>query len=61
MSEFKEKDDLIQKLLEKAGLGFKKGMSKKAREALDSERQMLVLRTNWNNMSVKELKKILNS
>ena len=59
MSEFKEKNDLIQEFLKREGLDFKKGMSRKEREAFNVERQSLVLRVGLNQMSVKELKHFL--
>lgn len=59
MSEFKEKSNLINELLSKSDLNFEPNMTKKEREALDVERQMLVLRVGWNNMSVSDLKALL--
>lgn len=59
MNEFKEKNDLIQEFLKRKRLEFRKGMSREEREALDVERQMLVLRLGLNQMSVEELKNFL--
>jgi len=59
VSEFKEKSDLINELLHKMDLDFEDDMTREGREALDVERQMLVLRTGWNKMSATELKELL--
>jgi hypothetical protein len=59
MSEFKEKSGLINELLKRSDLDFEPKMTKEEREALDIERQMLVLRAGWNNMSVLELRELL--
>lgn len=61
MSEFKEKNDLIQELLKKSGLEFRKSMSRDKREKFDVERQNLVLRAGWNNMSVTDLRNLVTS
>ncbi len=59
VSEFKEKSDLINELLHKVNLDFEDDMTEEEHERLDVERQMLVLRAGWNNMSVAELKELL--
>ncbi len=61
VSEFKEKSDLINELLSRMDLNFEPDMTREDREALDVERQMLVLRIGWNNMSIAELKELLAS
>jgi hypothetical protein len=59
ISMFKRKNDVIQELLRRAGMGFKEEMAEEQREALDVERQKLVLRAGWNNMTVQELEALL--
>lgn len=61
MSEFKEKGGLINELLKRSDLDFEPSMTVKEREALDIERQMLVLRAGWNSLSITELKALLGS
>ncbi len=60
-SEFQEKFELIDELLSRADMGFEEGMTREEREALDMERQSLVLRAEWNNMSIEELRALLQS
>ena len=56
--EFKEKNDLIQGLLERADLGFEEGMTREDREDRDLERQMFVLQLGYNAMTVEELRNL---
>lgn len=56
-SEFEERARLIEKMLDDL-YPFKPDMSDSEREALDNERQMLVLRTGWGGMPIGELRKL---
>jgi hypothetical protein len=60
-SEFQEKFELIDELLSRINMGFEEGMTREEREALDIERQSLVLRAGWNSMSIEELRALLQS
>lgn len=58
-SEFEIKATLINELLRRVDLDFEPDMTEKDRETLDVERQMLVLRTGWNNMPIDGLRTLL--
>lgn len=59
MSEFKEKNDLLQELLRLEGLDFPKDATDEERERIDVERQSFVLRVGLNRLSVEELRTVL--
>ena len=54
---FKEKAELIEKILDKIK-PIPKDAPQDVQDATDMERQALVLRAGWNNMSIEELKKM---
>jgi hypothetical protein len=56
-SEFEERAQLIDRLLAKEGLEFREGMTREEREALDVERQSLVLRLGANSWPIEDLRK----
>jgi hypothetical protein len=57
-SEFEEKYELIDKMLDQI-YPFPPDVSESDREAIDNERQMIVLRTGWGSMSVAELRALV--
>ena len=58
-SPFKEKFELIDEILLRAGLYFAENMSRREREGIDLERQELVLQVGYNKMSLSELRELL--
>lgn len=54
-SEFEERYDLIDTMLDQI-YPFPQNVSDSDREAIDADRQMLVLRTGWGSMSLAELR-----
>lgn len=58
-SEYSEKSRLIEAILAKEGLAFRKGMRRADRESLDIERQSFVLQTGLNRTSIPDLRKML--
>ncbi len=58
-SPFKEKFELIDEILLRAGLYFTENMSREEREKIDFERQEFVLQVGYNKMSFPELRELL--
>jgi len=58
MDEFERKAKLIEEILDKIK-PIPEGTSEAVRDAIDAERQFLVMRAGWNKMSVEELEMIL--
>jgi len=58
MDEFKEKAELIEKILDKM-IPFPKNAPEEIKEKIDSDRQMLIIRAGFNLLSVEELKRKL--
>jgi mannose-6-phosphate isomerase-like protein (cupin superfamily) len=56
---FKEKFELIDEILLRAGLYFTENMSREERDSIDLERQKLVLQAGYNKMSFPELRELL--
>ena len=52
---FKEKAELIEEILNRIK-PIPKDAPQNVQDAIDVERQALVLRAGWNNMSIEELK-----
>lgn len=55
--EFEERGKLIEGMLDKI-YPFKEGMPDVVRDSVDSDRQMLVMRTGWREMPIEELRKL---
>lgn len=55
---FTEKERLIEEILNRIK-PIPKNAPQDVQDAIDMERQVLVLRAGWNNMSTEELKKIM--
>jgi len=56
MEEFKERAELIEEMLDKIK-PIPKGVPRKVKEQIDTERQLLALRAGWTNMPIEELRK----
>ena len=54
MTEFEEKGRLIQTILDRIK-PIPESAPDDVKDAIDAERQMLVMREGWNNMSVSQL------
>ena len=56
-NEFEERGKLIEKMLDKIYPLHPK-MPESIREGVETDRQMLVMRTGWNTMSIAELRRV---
>jgi len=59
MSEFEEKGRLIETILDRIK-PIPESAPDDVKDAIDAERQMLVMRAGWCNMSVAELQAMVN-
>lgn len=59
MSDFEEKGYLIEAILDKIK-PIPQDAPDEVKDAIETERQMLVMRAGWNNMSVAKLKALVN-
>jgi len=60
MSEFADKARLIETILDRIK-PIPESAPDDVKDAIDTERQMLVIRAGWNNMSVAELQALVNN
>jgi hypothetical protein len=58
-AEFEERGRLIERMLDKI-YPFSPGMPENVREGVESDRQMLVMRTDWSSMPIEKLRDLAN-